>query len=654
MSGVLAVAGAAVPGDASCPSLKPLMAALARRGSDRSDLHGFGPCALGTCRFDWEGGAAFSGPVLTATVADGMLAAAVDASLFYRSELRRKLVAKGVPPESDVPAHLVLAAYRAWGPGCVEHLEGNFAFIVWDARRRTLFAARDFEGRKPLFHAMIGDTLVVASSIAAIRAHQACPDDLNVTAIAEDAAFLTGSPTETCYRAISRLPAGWCLEFGLGESAPRVQRFWAPPVFADGGNHDFAKGAEELRSVLAAAVTERLDPERPTTLLMSGGFDSPALFAAGSQALHAEESSRSLRPVSISFPPGDPGREDELIQDVAAHWGSTTTWVDSTRVPAFGDFLSEAGRRDEPLAHPFQEINHAMMRASREMGARVVLDGHGGDYLFQVSTRYFADLFRAGSWLELARDWRRDGGGSLRTFFQEAVIPGLAPGTVSVLARLRGKPIHQRGGFGRQASPWIASDFSERARLRERELEHQPPRGGLGLSGYESSWYLMARASTVLSSTLDGMALEEGVERRSPFLDPRVIQFAARRPRRERRSLGETKRLLRASVGELLPPNHVAPRSRKTGVMTAYLEAGLRKLLADLEPLARSPLLGDLGIVDPHRWQKACRLFRETGSNQLGGRLLWTFYAETWLRARAGTGVGDAARIELHPFLART
>jgi asparagine synthase (glutamine-hydrolysing) len=651
MSGVLAVAGSEVRGDAASLSLKPLMTALARRGSDRTDLQVFGPCALGTCRFDWESGTAFSGPVLT--VADGMLAAAVDASLFYRSELKRKLVAKGVPPESDVPAHLVLAAYRAWGRACVEHLEGNFAFIVWDARRRTLFAARDFEGRKPLFHAMIGDTLVVASSIAAIRAHQACPDDLNVTAIAEDAAFLTGSPSETCYRAISRLPAGWYLEFEFGQSAPRVQRFWTPPVFADTGAHDFYEGAEALRSVLAAAVTERLDPEGPTTILMSGGFDSPALFAAGREALDAEASLRSLRPVSISFPPGDPGREDELIQDVVTHWGSAPTWVDSTRVPVFNDFLSEAGRRDEPLAHPFREINRAMMQASRELGARVVLDGHGGDFLFQVSTRYFADLFRAGSWLELARDWRIDGGGSLRAFCREAVIPGLAPGTVSLLGRLRGKPIHQRGGFVREPSAWIARDFAERARLRERELEHQPSRAGLGLSAYESSWYLTARVSTVLSSMLDGMALDEGVERRSPFLDPRVIRFAAERPRRERRSQGETKRLLRASVGDLLPPHHVAPRARKTGMMTAYLETGLRQLLAELEPLTGSPILGELGIVDPDRLQKACRIFLETGSNPLGGRLLWTFYAEAWLRAQAGAESVDPARVELRPLLAR-
>jgi asparagine synthase (glutamine-hydrolysing) len=632
MSGILAVVapGSVIPAE---DFLRRVMRELDRRGREHAELRAHSRCTLGVCRFSWELNAGFSGPVLTAS--DGDLAVAADASLFYKSELARKLAARGVRLLSDAPTHLILAAYRAWGRECVEHLEGDFAFIVWDANAQTLFAARDFDGKRPLFHAMVGHSLVVASSIRAVLAYPGCPDDLNLVAIAEDAGSLTGSPTETCYRGVSRLPAGWKLEFHSGASGPWASRYWTPPVFADTGSRNLEEGAAELRELLSAAVSERLDAERTTAISLSGGFDSPALFALGSEMLEREPSPRSLRPVSISYPPGDPGREDEMIQEIVARWGSSTEWVDSTQVPLIANVTSEAAERDEPYEPPFCRIYGNLMGRARELGARAVIDGHGGDFLFQVSDRYYADLFRAGSWLELASDWRQNGGGTWRDFVRYAMVPLLSPRAIATLSRLRGRAIHPPG-FSRKPPRWFDADFVARASILEREAAHQPSRAGMGMAAYESAWYLTARIFSRAASMLSEIGLQQGAERRSPFCDERVVRFAARRPRWERRSGGETKRLLRASVAGLLPAHLLEPRPLKTGVMTRYFNEGCHRLLDSLVPGSEAPMLAELGIVNPRMLHDACQRFQQTDSHLLAGQLYFTLSTDAWLRTHSG------------------
>lgn len=150
-----------------------MLRALAGRGADESDTWTEGGSALAVSRHAWELGDGFSGPVRVAREDD--LVVAADATLFYRDDLRRKLAATDVRVGGSTPSHLILAAYRAWGERCAERLEGDFAFVLWDRARRRAFCSRDFGGKRPLFHAEFGDTLVVASNIQTILAHPRCP-----------------------------------------------------------------------------------------------------------------------------------------------------------------------------------------------------------------------------------------------------------------------------------------------------------------------------------------------------------------------------------------------------------------------------------------------------------------------------------------------
>ncbi len=186
-------------------SVARMLGALAPRG-DRSEVKRDGECVLAVTRFEWELADGFSGPTLLVT--DGDLSVVADASVYYRDDLLRSLHGAGVRPAGSSVAHLIAAAYRAWGSDCTKYLEGDYSFVIYDHKQRRTFAARDFLGRRPLYFVEIGDALLVSSSVSAIVAHPACSTELDDVALAEFVCVsLAGASTHTISRG-ERGPAG--------------------------------------------------------------------------------------------------------------------------------------------------------------------------------------------------------------------------------------------------------------------------------------------------------------------------------------------------------------------------------------------------------------------------------------------------------------
>lgn len=632
MSGVLAVfapAGSPTPRETAAAMLERMR----RRGADRSEVWQDGAATLGVARSAWEMEAGFSGDVLVAR--EGGLAAAADATLYYRDDLLRALAAAGVPPTGETASHLILAAYRAWGERCPERLEGDFAFVLWDGERRRLVCGRDFGGKRPLFHAEVGGAVLVASTISAVLVHPRCPAELNLAAIAADAAALLAEPRETCRRAVERVPAGSTLV--ADERGTRVFPHWTIPPVRDRGGGNFAAGAEELRHLLRRATEERLAPAGPTSVWLSGGWDSTAVFAAGENLLRGRAEGKHLHAISVSYPPGDPGHEDELIEAVVEHWGAPVLWLDIADIPVFDHPLQRAAERDEPLAHAFEMFNRALAGGSRAAGARVAWDGTGGDQLFQVSNVYLADLLRTGRWRSLRREWRAKGmaGSGYRTFFRWAVQPNLPSPILPLATFLRGgRPL--RDVLERPFPDWFAPRFLAEHGLRERERRSRLRRTGSSRAAHETRWYLAYAFFPRIFAYVARLALEAGVEIRSPLYDRRIVDFAASRPVAER-SLGrETKRLLREAGRGLLPDEVLAPRAKRTGTTGAYFDRALRQRNAEfIDAAFRAPLrLAELGMVDATLLRRRWDDFLRSGEGNLGLNLYLTLQTELWLRAR--------------------
>ena len=289
--------------------------------------------------------------------------------------------------------------------------------------------------------------------------------------------------------------------------------------------------------------------------------------------------------------------------------------------------------RDLPFAHTYELWNRSLARGARAVGARVAFDGNGGDQLFQVSDVFLADLFRAGRLSSVRREWRDKGGRGLGTLFDWAIAPALPDPLKTRLLGALGR--RSADDFTRPTPAWLRKDFVARHSLHDRERTTMPGRSGYRGWRREAHFFLAAPVFPRAFQCLAGLALEAGVELRSPLYDRRVIEFACARPREERNSGRETKRLLRAAMRGLLPDAVLAPRARRTGITTAYSDRRMRaEFPVLLARYGKMQNLADLGIVEPalvrRGWEEYCR----TGNLALKIPLLLTMQVELWLRAR--------------------
>jgi asparagine synthase (glutamine-hydrolysing) len=605
---------------------------LRARGRDSVAVRRLHGATLVATRYAWE--SELDARDSDAFASAGTITIAADAAIYYRDDLRDALRGQGIGLAMNATAaEAVLAAYTAWGEAAPRFLEGDFAFVLWDGARRRAVCARDFGGKRPLYYALVGDRLVIASTLAAVAAAPGFASRLNVAVLAETCAQFWSGSDETCYEGVRELPAGSTLIWTPG-AAPKVVRHWEVPDVGTVNGASLEDGAGELRALLIRAAAERLAPAGDTAVWMSGGWDSSSVFASARAALRERQDARTVTPVSISYPQGDPGREDELISAIASHWQSPVHWLNVEQIPLLAGAETNAAERDGPYAHTYEHWNRALAHGARALGARVAFDGNGGDQLFQISDVFLSDLLRTGRLPAAALQWRAKGGRGAGTFFDWVIAPAL-PEPVR-------RPVVQRLGrrsaddFTRPTPPWIRRDFVERHALHERERSGMPSRPGYRGWRREAHFFLAAPVFPRAFQCLAGFALDAGVELRSPLYDRRVVEFACARPREERNDARETKRLLRAAMRGLVPDEVLAPRPRRTGITTAYSDRRMRtEFPLLLERHGKMPMLAELGIVDPVAMGRSWEEYRRTGSTALKIPLFLTMHVELWLQAHA-------------------
>ncbi len=612
-----------------------LMARQPSRGSSELDVMREEGAALAVSRHDWERTPEHSGDVLL--VDDGEVVVAADACLYYRTELSQRIAAAGGRVDANTPAHHILAAYRTWGTACVEPLEGDFSFVLYDRRNRTVLCARDFAGRRPLFYAELGETFVVASTVSAVLAHPACPGDFNLSAIGAAAAGLIWSyGADTAYQAIHVVPMATAVTWGTAGLSTR--RFWSPPPVGADRSSDFEAAALHLRELLGRSVTERMAPSGATAVWMSGGRDSTAVYGAGKHALSADSEGRSLRPISISYPEGDLGREDDFIQAVAARWDDEVRWVDIADIPLFDRDAERARSRNEPLTTPYENWNATLARETRAAGSRIALDGNGGDQLFRVSDIFLSDLLRRGRLRELRRELEAKRARGRRYLFEMTVQPLLPMPCLRLLNRLQFKG----GGWDKHylefpIPEWIRPDFLEGTDLIDRQRSVLPQRGRRNREQTELHWLVTSPMPGYVLGVRQQRFLEAGIDARAPLMDRRIVEFALGRPRRERNRLAHDKFLLRHAMSSLIPDDVLAPRDRRTGITVSYSRRSMResypRLFAEL--LATPLRLAELGIVQPGQLKDSLSSYLVEGGEFRRIALFHALQAELWLRARA-------------------
>ena len=524
MSGIVALLNTdAAPVDAGL--LRRMTGRLAFRGPDAQNTWQEGAIGLGHAllrtTFEAEG-------EKSPCSLDGKTWITASARLDDRASLLGKLCARGLELSAQAPdPHLILAAYQAWGEGCLEHLAGDFAFILWDASCRRLLCARDHFGVAPLYYAEAGQSLVLSNTLQAVRLHPRVSDALNERAIGDYLLFRCNFDLSTStFADVRRLPPAHVLTWDA-RAGLQTRRYWDLAAGQDYARYrdprDYVARFSEL---FRQAVADRLRADR-VSVALSGGMDSPAVAAAAHGILTAQ--GRPFHVQAFTFvhhlTPTEEGRYASLV---AEKLGIPIEFIDSdTRLyqeppEAFDGALSpELNNVFTSWLNPWQEL------WSRAAAGRVLLTGHGGDPALRASKTYWRELLARGQFGRMAAD--------IRQYHR----------TLGRWPRLRlRQPARSRESWSYPS--WLNPDFAARLDLPSR-LRGQ----GAGW-GHRDGLLSMARNpfwSNFLSS-FDAGNTQLPFEVRFPFFDLRLVNYLAIVPPAP---WFEGKHLLRAAMRPSLP-----------------------------------------------------------------------------------------------------
>jgi asparagine synthase (glutamine-hydrolysing) len=600
-----------------------MLAEMQRRASGAPEEFVSSGVRMAAARHEWEATVdGWSGPLI---VMDDDWVVAADATLYYVADLRRRLT---VSPRSANTGELLLLALRQWGLRFARYVEGDYAIVAWERRSGRVLLARDFGGRRNLVYSLTGGSLVVASSPTAVICHPGVSAEYDQAFIAIAASGGLSHGPRTAYRRVAAVPGGSTLSID-GNRVTQIDRWMPPPIGSGWESEPSAKGAEELRALLVDATKERIAANGPTTVWMSGGWDSTAVFASGKSALATTDAlGRRLLPISVSLPSDDWGYEDDHIRATGDHWSVPIDWIEIDKIPLIADSERRARIRDDPMVQAFESMVRRLSKRSVELGSRVALDGFGGDHLFLVSgATVLADHLFHGRWSRLWEEWRIRGGGA-RQFVRDCVLPHLSPSSRRWIGSVRGRVLD--GYWDRSIPSWINSTPEIAAEL-EPEFERLP---GEGAAEFEFRYMITNSVVPRAVAWNHALGLDEGIQVRGPLFDQRIVSFATKRPLSDRGSGGDTKRILRLAMRGLLPDSVLAPRGHKTGTTAGYLRRQLQRSLQSEVKLrfgAGDSNLERMGILDRPAILAAAREYEQHGTHEVGAFLYLTLETERWL-----------------------
>jgi asparagine synthase (glutamine-hydrolysing) len=534
-----------------------------------------------------------------------------DVRLDNRRELIETLAAKGhLLDERPSDTEILLAAYLCWGEPCVDHLLGDFAFAVWDARCHRLFCAVDPLGVRPLHWTRQGDRFGFAFDALEVLRDPSVPRDLDETALADYLTNRLEDAHRSFFRAVHRLPPGHRLMATAG--GEQVERYWnpAPEPVRYRDRRDYARHFSE---VLERSVNDRLRTDGPWIgVAMSGGLDSPSVAALARRSLDRNDGPHLLAS-SFVFPRHPECDEQVYLDTLRRELNLEVEHIDFERFWSL-DGTGDSRDIDTPFAG-WRSCYSELLRRLAERGGRVLLMGHGADDLLRGSALSGLDRLRRGDLgiiPEIVRAARN----------RNESVP-------RALYRVLGKPLLPSALVRRPASPapsWLRADFVRRSGL---ERQPSPVPGGARAEIYANTvgtaWY------SRIVHWHGRNAARFGVEVRHPFLDRRLFELVLAFPPEELWKPGVSKPLLRRAMAGILPE---AVRGRKTKTrFTTFLDVVLREKEADrIEDLLQTPLAADLGILDRDRLLADYRAYRNGGSPALRAPLWHAVTLEIWLK----------------------
>jgi len=534
---------------ANADLLRPMMDAIVHRGPDDEGVFEDGPVALGFRRLSIIDLACGHQPL---TTADGRYTIVFNGEVYNYREVREVLQHDhGREFLTNSDTEVIVNAVAQWGEGALPRLNGMFAFAVWDTVERRLFLARDRLGKKPLHFVRTGNALIYASETKSLLAHPDVPRDVDTSRIPTFVTYRYLPGVETLFRGIEVLQPACSMTATPGGEVSLPRRWW-DYEFKGRAAQDAKEEVlvEELRELLTDAVRLRMIADVPFGAFLSGGLDSSLIVALMSQ-LHPEP----LKTFSIGFDTGfsETNHARTVAQKFNTHHHELVVSSDDLMhaIPA------ALHARECPISEP-SDIPIFLLSELARKKVTVVLSGEGSDEIFAGYPKYaFENRF----------GWMRS-------------LPPALLATVArkLPARLRGPQLALEcmsapdklesyacwfGAFGAagrehllapQYSSTNVHQFSELALVGRDDFS----------SRVEEMLYLDTRHWLPANLLLRGdrMTMAHSLELRCPFMDYRLVEFAARRVPLRNKVRGSSGKHLLKKLAERYLPHDIVHRNK--------------------------------------------------------------------------------------------
>lgn len=530
---------------------------IVHRGPDAEGIH-VGPCiGLGQRRLSIIDLSEAATPPLTNE--DESIWLVFNGEIYNFASLRSDLARRGHTLRTHSDTEVILHLYEEYGTSCLDHLRGMFAFALWDSRRRRLFAARDRIGKKPFFYARTPSALTFGSSISALLADPALEVAPNLVAIDQYLRCQYVPSPVTAFEGINKLPAAHYLVCDV-DGQLEVSRYWRPPVGeirTDLVNREEAK--REILTALKDAVRSRMVSDVPLGAMLSGGIDSGTVVA-----LMAMESSAPVKTFSAGFK-DDPDNELSIARSVAKRYGTDhhEFMLDTSALDALPLLVRHYG---EPFADSSAIPTYLITRMARQH-VTVALTGDGGDESFSGYDRYGALL----RWQVLDRiplPIRTTLFGTsarlLDRFPHRNWLSRLARGCQMASVPLATRyPMYISVFKDAECTAGYSRNFQALLTQSSVETRGSPATPEASTADWMMNHDQLNYLPDCLMVKSDVASMANSLELRSPFLDHKFIELAARIPSTFKRRGRHGKIVLKEAVQELLP--HDVLNKPKTG-----------------------------------------------------------------------------------------
>lgn len=551
---------------------------------------------------------------------DGTVCVVFNGEIYNFRDLREELVRGGHVLKTNSDTEVLVHLYEEYGAEFPTKLNGMFAIALWDQKRRRLLLVRDRLGVKPLYYAWTADGLVFGSELKCVLEHADLRRDLDRRAIYHYFTLGYIPHPHTIYESVRQLePAG---RLDVCDGRIKVDRYWKLVARVD-PDCDKGQAIERLRELLMDAVRIRMISDVPIGAFLSGGIDSSITVA-----LMAQQSRSPIKTFHIAFDnPND--SEREYARAVARQYATDHhEFVVNVTAAGMLDILDR--HFDEPFADSSAIPTWYVSKIAREH-VTVALAGDGGDESFGGYSRYLTALSRnrvpAG-----VRKLLRPAGSALGR-----VIPRFSPAYNTIRnIGMNALQFHANGNHETDTRTLLSHEFlaglgdvSTRDLLCANQSDADPSDPLSPLALLDIAHYL----PDDLLVKVDRMSMAHSLEVRAPFLDYRLVEFAATLPAHLKIQGTNTKVILKEAFGGALP--EVVLQQRKRG-FSIPLARWLREDLRDLvEDAVSSRELNETGFFDPREIRSIWfehKLKRRSRAAQLWRLLCFAH----WLGQRSG------------------